>query len=330
MASTVYGDITDGTAGVAAAVMLKRGQPLLTIQQFGQMKPLGKNETKVKKFKRFERLSAATTPLTEGVTPTGSTPTTTDYEAILQQYGDFLELTDVIADTATDPVLMEYSEMIGEQAAETVERVAFGIVNASTHVIYANGSARSDVNTTLTINIQRKAIRSLERQLAKRISRKLSSTPAFNTENVRPSYIGLVHPDMRFIVEGLPGYKDTADYSTGDKLYEGEIGAVGDVRYIMSTIFEAFPDAGGTAGSMVSTTGTSADVYPVLFLGADAFANVPLKGAFAITPMVLNPGTISDSDKLGQRGHVGWKLYYTCVILNDAWLIRAECAATDL
>ena len=52
MGLTVYGDITDGTAGVASATMLKRGQPLLCIQQFGQMKPLSKGETKVKKFKR--------------------------------------------------------------------------------------------------------------------------------------------------------------------------------------------------------------------------------------------------------------------------------------
>lgn len=330
MASTIYGDITDGTAGVAAAVMLKRGQPYLNLQQFGQMSPLGKNETKVKKFKRYERLSAATTALTEGVTPTGSTPTTTDYDATLQQYGDYLELTDVIADLASDPVLMQYSEMIGEQAAETVERICFGVIKAGTNVIYANGSARTDVNTTLTINIQRKAVRSLERQLARRITRKLSSTPSFNTENVRPAFIGLIHPDMRHIVEGLPGYKDTADYAAGDKLYEGEIGAVGDVRYIMSTIFEAFPDAGGAAGSNVSTTGVSADVYPVIYLGADAFANVPLKGSNAITPMVRNPNQTSDSDPLGQRGHVAWKTYYTAVILNNAWLVRAECAATDL
>ena len=330
MAFTDYGDITDGTAGVAAANMLMRGHPNLVIQQFGQNKPLGRNQTKVMKFKRFEKLSPAITALTEGVTPVGSTPVTTDYEVTMQQYGDFLELTDQIADMASDPVLKEYSEMIGDQAAETVETVCFGVVKAGTNVIYANGAARASVNTTLTITLQRKAVRSLERQLATRISTRMSSSPSFNTESVRPAFIGLVHPDMRHIVEGLPGYKDTADYNGNDKLFPGEIGAVADVRYIMSTIFASFPDAGGAAGSMVSTTGTSADVYPVLYLGANAFANVPLKGSNAITPVVLNPGKISDSDKLGQRGHVGWKTYYAALITNDAWLVRAECAATDL
>jgi len=330
MATANYGDITDGTAGVAAAVMLERGHPNIVIQQFGQMKPLKKGETKVKKFKRYEKLGVATTALTEGVTPSGSVPTTTDYEVTMTQYGDFLSLTDHIADFASDPVLREYSEMLGDQAAETMETLTFGVVKAGTSVIYANGSDRTDVNTPLTIGIQRKAVRTLERQLAKRISSKMSSTAAFNTESVRPAFIGLVHPDMRHIVEGLPGYKDTADYGTGDKMYSGEIGSVADVRYIMSTIFASFPDAGGTAGSMVSTSGTSADVYPVLYLGANAFANVPFKGPHAISPIVFNPGQISDSDPLGLRGHVGWKAYWAAVILNNAWLVRVEASATDL
>jgi N4-gp56 family major capsid protein len=310
--------------------MLKRGHRLLTIQQFGQMLPLNKGETKVKKFKRYERLAAATTPLTEGVTPSGSSPTTTDYEATLQQYGDYLPLTDVIADTASDPVLAQYSEMIGEQAALTVEEVAFGVIKAGTNVAYANGAARSAVNTTLTIGMQRKAVRALERQLARRITKKLSSTPAFNTENVRPAFIGLAHVDLRHVIEGLPGYKDVADYGNGMPAYEGEIGSVGDVRYVVSTVFESWADAGGAKGTMVSTSGTAADVYPVIYLAADAFGNVPLKGASALTPMVLNPGKISDSDKLGQRGHVGWKTYYACVRLNEAWMYRLETAAPEL
>lgn len=67
----------------------------------------------------------------------------------------------------------------------------------------------------------------------------------------------------------------------------------------------SFPDAGGNKGTMVSTSGVKADVYPIIYLAAHAAASVPLKGKNAITaPIVRNPGTISDSDKLGQRGHV--------------------------
>jgi len=47
----------------------------------------------------------------------------------------------------------------------------------------------------------------------------------------------------------------------------------------------------------------------------------------AVTPMVVNPKP-SDSDPLGQRGHAAWKSMQTAVILNDAWMVRAEVAAT--
>lgn len=324
-----YGDITDGTAGVMSAMMLKRGQPYLVIQQFGQMTPLGKNETKTKKFVRYERLDPATTPLTEGVTPAGSTPRTTPYTATIQQFGSFLELTDVIADLASDPVLAQFSEMIGEQAALTVETVAFGVVKAGSNVIYANGSARTDVNTTLTLDIQRKMVRGFKRQLGRQITTKLASTANFNTVSVKPAFIGLVHPDLEFVVRGLAGFKDIVDYGSMPT-FESEIGSVEDVRYISSTVIESWADGGGNKGSMVSTSGTKADIYPVIYFAKDAWGNVPLKGPNAIIPSVLNPGKISDSDKLGQRGHVGWKTYYTAIRLNEAWMGRIEVAAPEL
>jgi N4-gp56 family major capsid protein len=79
---------------------------------------------------------------------------------------------------------------------------------------------------------------------------------------------------------------------------------------------------------MISTTGTSADVYPALFLARDAFGIVPLKGRSSITPSVVNPHP-SESDPLGQRGHIGWKAYTGTVILNELYMVRLECAVTD-
>ena len=109
--------------------------------------------------------------------------------------------------------------------------------------------------------------------------------------------------------------------------YENELGKCEDVRYLSSTIFEPWADAGGAKGTMLSTSGTSADVYPVLYLARDAYGIVALKGMWAITPMVVNPKP-SDSDPLAQRGHCGWKAMQTAVILNDLWMIRGEVGAT--
>jgi len=68
-------------------------------------------------------------------------------------------------------------------------------------------------------------------------------------------------------------------------------------------------------------------VYPIIYLARDAFGIVPLKGKDSITPMVVNPKPAS-GDPLAQRGTVGWKAWQAAVILQDAFLIRAEVCAT--
>ena len=107
-----------------------------------------------------------------------------------------------------------------------------------------------------------------------------------------------------------------------------------EVRYLTSTIFTSWADGGGLkAGSgttMISTSATSADVYPIIFIAADCAAVTPLKGATALTPFVKNPGESREGDQLGQRGWIGWKTYFAALILNQLWCARAEVAIAEL
>ena len=283
-------------------------------------------------FRRYEALEKATTPLVEGVTPVGKNMTYTDVQCTLQQYGDYVTLTDQIADFHEDPVLQEYVGITAEQAAQTLETLRYNVLKAGSNVFYANKVAgRDSVVTAISLGDQRRVTRAFKRQNAAYITKKTASTPNYGTVAVRASYIGLVHPDLENDIRALTGFKDAVDYGASQAADEFEIGTVEDVRYIRSTIFESFADAGGNKGTMVSTSGVKADVYPIIYLAAHAAASVPLKGKNAITaPIVRNPGTISDSDKLGQRGHVGWKAYFGCVILNQLFIARLETGATEL
>lgn len=328
MASNMtYGDISPRTAAHAVARMLTRGVPYLVLEKFAQVYVMPTKATKVAKFRRYNALPLATTPLVEGVTPTGSKVTVTDVTATLEQYGDFVPFSDVIEDTHEDPFLMQISEVLGEQAAQTMETVRWNVFKAGTSVFYANGSARTDVNTSITLALQRKCTRALKRQNARYHTQVVASTPAFRTEPVEASFIGLVHPDVENDIRNITGFIPTKQYGTVTP-WANEIGAVEDVRYLRSTIFTAFASAGGAAGAMVSTNTINADVYPVLFLAKDAIGVVPLKGKDSMSIMVVNPKP-SAGDPLGQRGTAGWKVMHTSVILNDLWLVRAEVAATN-
>ena len=327
----VYGDITPRTAGYAMPGFLMRALPYLVLEKFLDLKPLPSNSTKVAIFRRYEALAKALTPLVEGVTPVGKSMQYTDVQCTLQQYGDFVQLTDQIQDLHNDPVLQEYTTIIAEQTAQTLETLRYNVLVAGTNVFYATGTQRTDVANAISLTLQRKVTRAFKRQNVGYITQQTASTPNYGSVSVRAGYVGLVHPDCENDVRAMTGFKDAVDYGSKVPVDTFEIGTVEDVRYMRSTIFSSFADAGGNKGSMVSSAGTKADVYPILYLGAHCAASVPLKGKNAVTaPIVRNPGTISDSDKLGQRGHVGWKAYFGAVILNQLFMARVEVGATEL
>lgn len=132
--TTTYGDISPRTGGIAKTRLLKRGQHMMVVERFGQVDPQQKNKTKIAKWRRYNSLARATAPLAEGIPPAGQKLTYTDVTAALEQYGDSVEITDVIADTHEDPVLMETMDLCGEQAAETIEELRINVLKAGTNV----------------------------------------------------------------------------------------------------------------------------------------------------------------------------------------------------
>lgn len=329
MAAVNYGDISPRTAAYAEKELLKRGLPYLVLEKFGQAKSLPDNSSKTMKFRRYNALDNTPTTLTEGVTPASQTLSVTDVTATLSQYGGLVTISDMIMDTHEDPVLQESTNLLGEQAAQLIEKMRFGVIKAGVNVIYANGSSRGAVNTPISTALQRRAVRALKRQNGRQITSIVRSTPAYGTENVAPGFVGLIHPDMEADVRGMTNFTPSERYGAVTP-WENEIGKVEDVRYLSSTIFEPWlgsATVGGAAGTMLSSDAAHADVYPVIYLAANAYGIVALKGKFAVTPMVVNPKP-SDSDPLAQRGHVSWKALQTSVILNDAWIVRLESAAT--
>lgn len=330
MATTTYGDIGNRTAGFAVAEMLKHAEPVTILSKFGVSKPAPKNKTDTVKFRRPVPFAVPTSPLAEGVTPIPGQMSYEDVQVTLKQWGDLVEITDKVNDLSEDPVLKDASKLAGEQAAATIEQIIYGVLKAGTSVFYANGSARNAVNTAPTLNDQRRVIRYLTAMKAKRITGILGPSTSISTKPVEAAYVAVTHSDMESDIRNMTGFIPVASYGQRSVLCPEELGSVESVRYIVSPDLAPIADAGGATAGFLSTTGTSADVYPIIYIGQESYGLVPLKGMDAIKPSVLNPDTISKSDPLGQRGYVGWKSYFAALILNQTWIARLECAATVL
>lgn len=338
MSMTTYGSISQRTAAYAMTEMLKNTMPVNVLAMFGQSKPIPQNKAETVKFRRVIPFTPALTPLVEGVTPTARTLQYEDVEVTLKQYGDLVSITDKVADLSEDPVLQDATVECGKQAGATLEQIVYNIVKGGTTVFYANGANRAAVNTVLSLNKQRKVTRYLKDMKAMKFTKILSASVNIATRPIEAAYVAVAHTNLEADIRNLAGFVPVAAYGTRQPLCEYEIGSVEDVRYVLSPDLDGWANAGGTPGSTVeSTGGSAADVYPILYFGEEAFGVTPLrnkmvdaKSNMPITPSVMNPGQVSKSDPLGQRGFVAWKAYFAALILNQTWMARLEVAVSAL
>lgn len=331
MAVTNYAGISQRTTAWAATEMLAHAEPIVVLSKFGQAKPVPKNKADNVKFRRANPFAVSLTPLTEGVKPTSQALTYSDVPVSLAQYGAATEITDHVADMVEDPVLKDASILSGEQAAETMELVTWGALKAGTNVGYANGAARAAVNTAVKLGTVRAGVRALQAARGRPVTSMLDGSPKLGTKPVEGGYIAFGHTDLEQDIRGLTGFTSVANYGSRQPLCPQEVGSVENVRFILSPVLASFADAGGLSTTVVvSTTGNNADVYPLIICAKEAFGVVPLKGANAITPNVIQPDTADKSDPLGQIGFVSWKAYFAAVILNETWVYRIETGASQL
>lgn len=114
------------------------------------------------------------TPLTEGVTPTGKEMNVTKIEATVKQYGDFIELSDLLILTAIDNNIVEATTLIGSQAGRTLDTISREVLAAGTNVQYAEGQVTSRAALTPEMKLTVKAVKRQFDSSKSRTQRKLT------------------------------------------------------------------------------------------------------------------------------------------------------------
>jgi N4-gp56 family major capsid protein len=298
--------------------LLARLLPRLVFMHFGQAKPMPKNEGQAVQYRRFESLSAALTSLTEGVTPNNEAPTISTVTATPAQYGSWVEVTDILDFTAPDPVLTEFGNLLSEQAANTMDQITRDVLVGGSNLQYAAGRvSRVTVASTDVLNITeiRKAVRTMQVNKVQKLTSILNASTGVGTKPIAPAYVGIVGPSAVYDLKGITQFVPVEQYGTqsGNAL-PYEIGAVDEVRFILSNNPKVYTGA-GAAGI---------DVHATLILGADAYGLVTPSG---VENIIKGPG-VNGNDPLNQRSTSGWKAYFTAVRLQELAILRIEHAVT--
>lgn len=285
--------------------------PKLVHDQFGQKRPIPAGRGKTIEFRKVSPLPVSTTPLTEGVTPESQQLTISTVEAPVQQYGGYVELSDMVVLTAIDNNLVIAAKQLGAQAGKTLDAITREVLAGGTNVQYAEGQVtqrsqlvggKAEGNHYLTVDAVRRAVRTLKKQ---------------DAEPIGDSFIGIIHPDVAYDLMSDPKWVNVKSYSDPEGIYEGEIGKIENVRFVETSEAKVFEGAGSEGR----------DVYATLILGDNAYGTTEIEGG-GLTLIVKQLGSGGASDPLDQRASVAWKATKAAVRLQEAYMVRIETTST--
>ncbi len=333
-----YGELSAADAFTIQKKFLAISKQLITMARFAQKDTKPLNEGRDIRFRRYERFAVNTTEISEGVTPTSDSLQQTTIKATLAQYGAWVPVTDVMLALSTDPIVAQITERQAIQMAEQMDTLAYNKFKATSSVFYQDGSTFdggfSAVNKAIGGNtayvapggtgtdakILAAVVRFLEKNNAQKISQVIKPTSGYNTEPVAEGYFAITHPDARADIEAMPGFTPIEKYASYGAVMAGEIGKVGLIRFIATTLATPYEQSEQTGNSTANSLRVNADgnvkVYTTLVFSQDAVGCVSLSGQDSVVPKVISP-TPSSEDPLGQRGAVGYSYHYTCLVLND-------------
>ena len=315
------GDVVNATTSEGLSAEMKTfydktlitlASPYLVHDQFGQKRDIPQNGGKIIEFRKFSSLPKALTPITEGVTPTGNRLNVSTKTATIEQYGDYIEQTDVLELTSVDNTIVEATKQLASQAGLTMDTVVRNELVGGTNVMYCP----KVVNGTETTVTLRGEIDKTSLLRVKDVFRASAELKAMNAPKIDGYYVGIIHPYVAYDLMQEAGnqWMEVQKYTTPENVLKGEIGSLGGVRFVESTEAKIWQEGKDNCA-----------VFATLILGADAYGVTSIGGK-GIEHIVKQTGY--GNDPLNQRSSIGWKGFKTAKRLVEEYMIRIESGST--
>ena len=296
--------------------LVEEAGPNLIHGQFGQKRPIPKNGGKRIQFRRYASLPKALKPLTEGVTPEGRKLSATAVEAEVNQYGDFVCLSDVLDLTAIDNNVLEATKAVGRQAGLTLDTITRNVLQSGTNVFYCPKVGANGVQTPVTDRSGLDKTCTLTVDVVKKVAAMLK---AANAPKIDGDYVCILHPYVAYDIMSDPRWEEMHKYTTPENMYQGEIGRIAGVRFVETSEAAVYK---GTENSCP----TGLAVFGCLFIAQGAYG-VPEVTGGGLQTIIKQLGSAGTADPLDQRSTVGWKALQTAEILMEPYMVRVECCS---
>ena len=284
---------TTGSSGMSAEMktfyerrLIDQALPALVHDQFGDSYPIPANNGKIIEFRKYDALPKATTPLT-----------------------------DMVQMTTIDNNVVQATSVLASQSGRTMDTIVRDILAGGTNVIYAP-KVSDGVETLVTSRAGLDATAQLTVDLIEQAVAQLKVQNADPVGSAGGSYVCIIHPYTAYDLKKDPAWVEAHKYASPDEIFEGEIGKIGNVRFVETSEAKIWTGTGCPSGLAV---------FGTLVLGAHAYATTELEGG-GLQHIVKQLGY--GDDPLNQRASVGWKAVKTAERLSEQYMVRIEsCSA---
>lgn len=337
--STAYGtstiaQLTEENRTMYEMAMLPRAVPPFSYlwcgqQGFNPNVSVPENEGTTISWNLLAALSAVTTALNEGVTPTPQNITITSTTATLYEYGAYVQYSKKLVLTGIHALVNEISDALGEQAGDSFDQIVRGTVVAGSTVQYA-GAATS--TATVAASHKLSAAELLEGVTTLKVAK--AQPP------VDGKYLVFIHPYAEYDLFNDPTFSAVLSYvkprDDNNPFINGYLTDAFGCRFYVT------PNGTYSSGTLVTY------VYLTMMIGRGAFG---IGGLASYIPgavggqdgnSLINNNTFKKvrplrlilkgfeaggtSDPLEQRATIAWWSTFVVKRLTEAFMLRIEHA----
>jgi N4-gp56 family major capsid protein len=266
-------------------------------------KSLPRNYGDTINWRRFVKLAPTTTPLAEGVTPTGKAISGSSLTAVIAQYGDVMYLSDLVELEQLDDVKREYAVELGFLAKETLDLIVRNILVAEGSAFFAGtgNAAVADLAAGDTPKVDD----------FRKITIGMKKAFLGGNRKANGKYVAIVSPEVMFELFDDERMKDFMDFGQSNAPFnDGMIVEFFGIRFV-----EALnaPTAAGTGGITA---------HDSIVIGEEAYAITKLEGA-GVSIITKGLGSAGVEDPLNQRQSMGWKINgFSAKVLNPEAVVN--------
>ena len=279
--------------------LLENARAEMFYAQFAKHQALPANHGVTVEWRKFNTFARAS-QLQEGVIPTGQQFGMSVKTGVINQYGTYTAVTDVLEMRAYDDTILAATEEMGASAAETQEVLIRDALLTNTNVLYCDNitletgavastpkmpsemEASTTVMSVFTPAMVAKAVTKMKKDRVPKINGK---------------YAAVVHPSVAHDLRNHKDWVEVHKYAATTQIFNGEIGELHGCRFVEDTFA---PILGGDDYKNKAGTVT----YATYFFGKDAFGIIdPAEGGLQ---MIVKPKEVAGGP-LDQFSTIGYK-----------------------